>query len=59
MLPEPSEPVDFDRQEGSARWHICDERNFPASMDEARALADRFYEKYPYMADLAREAEKD
>ena len=57
MLPMPSEEVDFDYLEGSDKYHICDGRYYPQTLDDCKRLVDTFYQKYPHIANLAKEAE--
>jgi len=58
MLPMPDGKVDFDYLDGSEKFHLCDGRYYPQTLDDAKRLVDIFYQKYPYMERLAAEAEQ-
>lgn len=59
LLPMTDPSVDFDKPQGAERYHICDNRYYPDTLDDAKRLVDTFYSKYPFMADLAKKAEED
>ncbi len=53
LMPMPSEHVDFDAAPESLTCHIADARPQAATVDEARRIADLFYERYPQMSAYA------